>query len=308
VGCGGEALEEPDGPRSSLGPELLATGLLGLSAAHRYRWNHGHHGAAVIAACYLCEENGLDDRAAAALGRQVEAYIGSRRKMFQDLEPGSGDGDPARIVSQLAEHVGELRSGGHDAIYAALALRALRDLPSLATPTVVEGVCSLLRKFVETVPAIPATAYQRENPLPPYESDRDLARRTLDALLLPWGQVQAVGAGVVVHWITHADALITLAELGHEDVARRGHEAHLQYVNSEVSTTSDDEPARSAIDWRRASYWESDAPRLPQKGTWFFGHSFKLPYSLFRLVRKAEPTRVADACLARASKLSIPFE
>ena len=53
---------------------------------------------------------------------------------------------------------------------------------------------------------------------------------------------------------------------------------------------------------------ESDAPRKVQDDSWFFGHSFKLPYSLFRLLRRTRDQALRTAGLTRAAKLSIPFE
>lgn len=64
----------------------------------------------------------------------------------------------------------------------------------------------------------------------------------------------------------------------------------------------------SPVDWLGPEYWESDAPRRVLGHTWFNGHSFKLPYSLFRLLRRTEDQALRNACLIRASKLSIPFE
>ncbi len=49
--------EDPD---DIVGKDYLAKGLEALSDAHRFRWNQGHHGAAVIAAYYFCRENALD--------------------------------------------------------------------------------------------------------------------------------------------------------------------------------------------------------------------------------------------------------
>ena len=87
----------------------------------------------------------------------------------------------------------------------------------------------------------------------------------------------------VLHWVTHADALLTLSELGYDEVARLGHKAHQQAINH---------PGDAAIppgvdgskgsQWFKSGHWESDRPR---DGFWAAGHSFKFPYSILRLAR-----------------------
>jgi hypothetical protein len=81
--------------------------------------------------------------------------------------------------------VHELRSGGHETSYAALALRALRDAPELATPAVVDGGCYLLRNHVGSYQPVKPSRWAREHPAPPYADAKDLATRTFRATLRP---------------------------------------------------------------------------------------------------------------------------
>jgi hypothetical protein len=142
----------------------------------------------------------------------------------------------------------------------------------------------------------------------PYGDAGDLAAAALRATLRPWGHVMRVGASGVLHWVTHAEALVTLEELGHGEVARRGHAAHQLQINRPVVEGGAGEPERAPIDWLGPGYWESDAPRRPLDDSWLFGHSFKLPYSLFRMLRRIDGPALRSASLARAARLSIPFE
>jgi hypothetical protein len=61
------------------------------------------------------------------------------------------------------------------------------------------------------------------------------------------------------------------------------------------------------VDWLASGWWESDAPRRAFHGTWLGGHSFKLPYSAFRLLRRVEDPALREAALVRATELLIPF-
>lgn len=312
LGLGGTALAgrptRLSGPRGQgLAEASVRQALAQMAGAHRKGWASAHHGAAVIAAHYFLVDNDLDERAARALRAQVDAYVAHNAAEFADLEIGRERTSVAPVVEELGLHVGELRTGGHDAIYASLALRVLREHPEWTTVPVVEGLVATLRDFVETQRAWHPTAFQEQNPLKPYRDGEDLAAVTLRAMLRPWSVVLDQGCGNVVHWITYADALITLEDLGLEPLAREGFRAHQLYVNRPVWDDGRAEPETVAIDWTGAEYWESERPRAPQGGTWFFGHAFKLPYSLFRLLRRADDPDLEAPCLERAAKLVQAF-
>ena len=89
--------------------------------------------------------------------------------------------------------------------------------------------------------------------------------------------------------------------------SRRGHAAHQRYINRPLGMDESEEPETAPIDWLAPAYWESDAPRRPQKGTWLFAHSFKFPYSLLRLLRVAEDEALRAPCLKRGASLYVPF-
>jgi len=313
VGCLGTPDPADDPPDPAPGPapagsDHLARGLMAMSTVHLRGWVPGHHGAAVIASHYFREDNHLDERTARALRANVEAFMARSPGEFPAPDPGRGTADPARIVERLDGQVAELRSGGHDKIFASLALRALRDLPEFATPSVIDGVCRLLEVFAETARPVAPSRYALEHPMPPYRGPEDVASVTLAATLRPWSHLRGVGTSGVLHWVTHAEALVTLEELGYGDVARRGHGAQQRQFHRPVEDDRSEAPERPAIDWLGPGYWESEAPRRLLDGSWLFGHSFKLPYSLFRLLRRVDDPAFRAACVARAAELTIPFE
>jgi hypothetical protein len=293
---------------SPLGDEYLARGLTALGDAHRRGWLAGHHGAAVLAACYFCRDQRVDELTARSIKAQVDGFIAQTPEQFPEPAPARVRAEPLRIVEQLDLHAHELRAGGHDTIYAALALRALHDVPELATPAVVEGVVQLLAAHAADRRPVAETEFQRVHPLPPYAGSADLAEATFRAALRPWDDVRRIGASGVLHWITHAEAIVTLEELGHADVARHAWEAHRRHVHRLVEVQGDARPARERIDWRATAYWASDRPRETFNGTWLAGHVFKLPYSAFRLARHVEDESLRDAGLVRAAELVLPFE
>jgi hypothetical protein len=120
--------------------------------------------------------------------------------------------------------------------------------------------------------------------------------------------VREVGASGVLHWVTHAEALVTLEELGYADLSRKGYAAHQMNVHRPVADGDGRAPERPPVDWLRPEYWESDAPRRPFQRSWLGGHMFKLPHSLFRLLRLVDDPDLRAAALARATLLPVPFE
>jgi hypothetical protein len=295
---GAIAAEDPPGVRmpdrvdpaqleALLPKDYLFRGIQALSDAHRFRWAEGHHGAAVIAGYSFCRENPLDERTLRAVRKHLDDYIASQPAIFSGK--GKPEGAPApvdRIVETLAGHMSELRGAAHDQIFGALAVKALRDAPEMAVAPVVDGVCQLLKDFVRRF-APEDSEYNRQHPMKPYENDQDLIQATFLALQRPRAHLAKQGVVGAIHWVTQADALVTLAECGYRDVARLGYAAHQAFINHPVlerdAATDAADPA--AAQWLEAEYWESDQPRRPRSRSWLNGHTLKLPFSLFRLAK-----------------------
>lgn len=292
------AAEDPAGTRTPqpvdpaqlealLPQSYLCRGIQALSDAHRLHWAEGHHGAAVIAGYFFCRENPLDERTLRAVRKNLDDYMASKPAIFSGSgKPAGGPAPVDRIVETLAGHMSELRGAAHDQIFCALAVKALLAVPEMAVAPVVDGVCQLLKGFVERF-APEASEHNRQHPMKPYENDGDMILATLAALRRPRTHLAKQGVVGAIHWVTQADALITLSECGHAKVARLGYKAHQEFINRPV-TESDADPGAAdpaAARWLEAEYWESDKPRLPRDRTWLNGHTLKLPFSLFRLAK-----------------------
>ncbi len=304
-----------DAAEEIVGKEYLARGLAALSGAHRFPWNHAHHAAAVVAGYYFCRENTLDRRTRLAVKKQLDDFIAYRRAYLgSEPERGGKPAPPDPIVEILSQNLSRLRSGGHDAIYGGLALKALRDLPEMATAGTVDGVVRLIRRVLQELPAIEPTEVERDNPAAPYRGDQDVVDVTCEAILRPregFAKAGLRGAGNAIHWVTHADALLTLSELGYADAAKAGHRAHRQYVPraaDEPGEAAPEAPAERFSDWLGAEFWEGREPRASQGGSWLFSHAFKFPYSLFRLLRKVGDPAKKARCVERGAWLAARFK
>src|SRR5262245_14978008 len=193
IGPAGFSCSTPAPPPEPAKFDAVGMGLSALADVHKRGWVPGHHGAAVLAAHYFCLDNALDERAARAVRANVEAYVAFNREEFPAPKPGSGSADPRRLVEVLDGQITALRSGGHNAIYASLILRGLRDRPEFATPSIVDGACRLLDVFGRTSNLVRRTEYDIEHPMTAYRDSKDLTGATLHAILRPWSHVRKVG-------------------------------------------------------------------------------------------------------------------
>jgi hypothetical protein len=298
------AQAEGSSSADGMGDEYLVLGLTGLArACEQPGWFQAHWGAAVLAACYLCREHDLDDRLVGAIRTQVDAMIEKRASYFRPLEPQQAD---AALVEQVAraleQPISGLRSHGHAATFAALALRALDDAPEMATPSVIEGLCRISQRIGRNKP-LADHAYNREHPLPAYTGERSIAEAVYDCILRYEGvrYLPADAGGArrpnFTHEITYSDALIQLHRMGYAELAHRGHAPHGIYVNTvPPPSLPRDRPMHpfarldvvlSAEFWEyepNVRGWSADFDATSARmGDWVVGHQFKLLYSLARM-------------------------
>jgi len=283
--AGSTAKSEPSNPAADaiIGKSYLKRGIEALSDSSCCGPLSGHGGAAVIAAYYFCRENALDERTVLRIRRKLDEFMAGAGESFAVKRDHLGP--PAsvdRIAETLSESVSSLRAGGHDAIFGTLALKALRDFPEAAMEPVVDGVCRALRNFAVFFP-VQTSRYNLEHPLAPYGTPQDIVRATSLAILR---ERPGMRMASVLHWVTHADALVTLGELGFGEVAKLGYPAHQQAINhpGDVTNPSGEDWSTGPL-WFKSGYWESEAPR---DGFWGAGHSFKFPYSILKLAQRLQ--------------------
>ncbi|MCA8957581.1 MAG: hypothetical protein KDC87_16015 [Planctomycetes bacterium] len=292
-------------PPQGLGNDYLVHGLTGMArACQKPGWFQAHWGAAVLAAHYLCRDNPLDARLVRAVRTQADALIDKQAFYFRPLEGGAPDPQlTARVAAALEQPIAGLRSHGHAATFAALALRALRDAPSMATPQVVDGLCAISQRIGRNRPLLDH-AFNRQHPLEDYGDERSLAEALFactlryEGIRYPGFAANAARRPNFTHQSTYTDALIQLHRMGYHDLARRGHAAHRIYVNTApakdlprgrpMHPRARFDVVMSADFWELESNiraWSADFSDKERMGDWLVGHVFKGLYALARLRR-----------------------
>ena len=237
-------------------PAYLPKGLHGLARAHQANTMAGHLGAALVAGHFFSvEHSDLDDRVHGAIEKELDRIMAGEESWFSEAKVGitvpqlfeplpDGPSQPERvdaIAEALSQNIDALRQSGHNVIFSALAIRALREHPQYATPAVVDGICRLTEGFNGATAGrqyygkergwIPGeqVALPDDDGSPPYADERAMAEAVVDEVIRT-AHEHRQGCGGLWHIINHAAALIDLARLGHEDLARQGLAAHRHHI------------------------------------------------------------------------------
>lgn len=312
LGIPGVAASAPKGGRevsAALDDSYLALGLSAMARAES--WFDAHWGAGILAGYYLCRDHPLDAATRAGIRRQMDIVIEVRASLFVPLEDGPGDEElikqvPAALRPALQ---GGLRAHGHAVIFAALATRALRDAPGMASPEMVRrlsGLSSQIARLRAQKPAAPGG----------YADTQAMIEATFASLarfspLLGHPKVRRPN---FTHMITHTEALMSLEMLGRADLAKAGHLGHRAHISAPVPPVPETDAQRADVtlasvmsgefwtDAQNISRWKKRWNQAENpNGDWIAsGHLFKVLYSFHRLmsrVRDAGQVRLCSAIL-----------
>lgn len=274
----------------------LVKGLTALARAMDYSWNQGHFGCAVITGYLLCKEQALDADSEASFQSELDHLFFLRPHLFEPLPASAADPEAAdRVALALEATIDSLCPGGHNVIYGALGIRALCELPALATKSAADGLCRLISAF-EDLPQDLACEPRDERGRPVSLQDASRGYTGLDEMatltfeeILRYEPMYYEIQGRVGHLVTHAQALVELARAGYGDLAKRGFAAHRKHVWAVRANHLEDQrywpvvPA-SDVDPLDQDSWEPDRPRM-HKSEWGYGHFFKYRFQFLDLLR-----------------------
>jgi len=231
--------------------EYLSKGLNALARAHQVTPMAGHLGAAVIAGYFVGEQRpDLDERVFSGIERdlrkviQGESVFGRGRRDSELFEPFRKERPDASLIDGIAEALGQTlakpRASGHNVIFAALAIRALKEHPELATPSVTDGIRKLILKFKSIHPGWGFYEKRRvsgndvklrdDDGAPEYADVPGMANAALDVIIQLDPKIRRQGYGGPVHICNHAAAIAELGDYGYADLQPRAIRAHRQHL------------------------------------------------------------------------------
>lgn len=320
------AIMQPVEEADMLEDRYLYAGLCALARAHRAGAMSGHLGAAAVAAWLFTHDfEGLPEETCRALAREVDRLEQGEETVwfdpvktgltvadfFEPFEPSPRlDNAPAVLVNELWRSVDRLRQSGHNVIFGALALRALRQRGEMAEAAIVQGLDRLLALFKDAGPGrgyygrargwLAGSVAPRapEAEVPPYESPLEAARVALK-LVAEHAHEHRRGFGGLFHIINHACALIDLEMLGYRDLARAGVAAHRDHVRLWLALPVLDAELgklqRADADPLSPDYWRKYRSSVQWSG--WLTHRLKTVYGFYRLLRHVEDDTLRAAAL-----------
>ena len=289
----------------------LAKGITELARAEEHSWAQGHFGCAVIATYFLCAENKLDAATVKGLRSELVKMIASRAHLFVPVELTESR---VKLLQQIPEalegNISKLCPGGHNVIYATLALKALKRMPEMITLQIIDGIRRLINTFDGIPPqndyhGIDVTRFSGDidNTIPDYSSNETIAEFTFSEILL-FKEMYYEIQGIVGHLVDHAQSLIELSRLGYPGLARRGYDAHKAHARRvrlfpDCFDKSIWTPVRPVHDDPLApSFWANDVEKMA-KSSWGYAHFFKYRYHFYDMVKLVSIPDLKAKCLEK---------
>jgi len=279
----------------TLDENYLILGLNALARAHTMDYfRDGHHGAAVVAAYFLCREVALEDGVTDAIRGLIDEQWASHEIFapFPD-EVADPDGE-ARIIESLERGIGQLRQAGHNVIFPSLALKAFQQMPEVLTRSRVDGICALIDSFTPT-----EIELDENDHIPDLGSGSAGAELILSEMLKFIVRFDGWGQGWSGHLLTYGRALLDLREMGYESTAEKGAHAFKLNLKRGGMLLAEDlsRPEHPPTELRpvHREYWE---PRKTEPLG--LGHVFKYPYAFYGLMAMAEDPELKRRCHEQA--------
>lgn len=271
----------------------LELGLIALGRGGQTNWFNGHFGAALLAAYYMNQEQGLPAHVQEGLIRTCENYRASHADWFIPYENETADPELLdQVISGLRANTQRLSSSGHGLALGVLGLKALLDRPDLCTPGIIDGIVKMLNltsqdrpnRYFGIADYFTVTPKQVTD-IPVYQNATDMVRAAFAPLqvVVPNGYFQEQHyffTGEAEHALTHAHAILELERLGYFDLAQQAMINHrIQvYLNTrqpeEVKANAIEQPTFSSI--FSEDYWA---------GTYGDPHAIKVPYAALPLLK-----------------------
>ncbi len=131
-----------------IGPMYLRRGLSAMARAWRANTMAGHPGAALVAGCCFADvHRDLDARVHSGIESELDRIIAGEEswfdpdavgmtiaELFEPFPDAPSHPEPTHAIAEaLSGNIDALRQSGHNVIFAALAIKALREHPQHAT-------------------------------------------------------------------------------------------------------------------------------------------------------------------------------
>ncbi|KKZ92826.1 hypothetical protein B4147_2062 [Bacillus wiedmannii] len=273
---------------------------------------HAHFGAAAIASYFFMKDNNMEEEITRSMYSQTKMMLNNQNlgEIIDSKEEIDFQSAEKRIIKSLEHTIDELHWVGHNVIYAALSLLAVKELQKWGDNQAIEGITNLILSFRKTIPGRSWIGFTTKEVKQlsindeiesEFKNPKQLSQFILKELL-QFNIIYRAEAhhDLIGHLLTFSHAINIMYDLGHRDIFQRGIRPLLKLVyvlrasqylipNTKINLHSPIDRL-SLIESKRAhvlptenQFWLKDYSTFD----WDFGHVFKFSYSYFDHIKRA---------------------
>lgn len=240
--------------------KYLSKGLNALARAHRMSAMAGHLGAAAVAGYFIGEQRpDLDPDVTKGIEGDLDRVMGGESvfgskmtknskildsELFEDFpKEKSNESLIDGIAEALEKNIKKPRESGHNVIFASIAIRALKEHPEFATPSIIDGIRKLMALFDNANPGNgyygkakgrimgnKITLPDGDDGTPPYTDVKGMVEAVLDEIINQDPKIHRRGYGGLIHVNNHAAAITDLAKYGYPEIVPAAIASHRQHL------------------------------------------------------------------------------
>jgi hypothetical protein len=304
---------------ADLDRRLLEEGLATIASSRERTGDlwHAHYGAGAIAAYFWVRENRLTALAAGSVTAEAKAML-RQHGTRNDQTASANERMPleeaeVRITDALERTIGELHWVGHQAIYGAISLKAIRELEGWGTAEEIEQIAQLIESFERTIPGRSWVNTTVKEMRRMHLDEKDGFPEILHPIQLSQLILEELGAfrtiyqaeahhDLIGHMLTYGHALNMLYELGYVALFYKGIPPFLKMVKAlrlgrDMDVMQEEVTLQSPVDVlpltqaersralpHELEYWLTDH----RCRDWYGGHVFKFPFSFYHHAKNGE--------------------
>ncbi|QWG63662.1 hypothetical protein [Bacillus mycoides] len=272
---------------------------------------HAHYWAAAIASYFFMKDNNIEKEIARNMHSHTKMMLNKQNldEIIDSKEEIDFQSAEKMIIKSLENTIDELHWVGHNVIYAALSLLAMKELQKWGDNQAIEGITDLILSFQKTIPGrswigFTTKEVKRLSIKDEIQSELRNSKQLSKFILNELSEFKIIYRAeshhdLIGHMLTFSHAINIMYDLGYKDIFQRGIRPLLKLVyvlraskklmlNTEINLHSpiDHLPL---IESKRANvlpmenrFWLKDYSEFD----WDFGHVFKFSYSYFDHIKR----------------------
>lgn len=273
---------------------------------------HAHFGAAAIASYFFIKDNYMEEEITHNMYSQTKIMLIKQNlgEVIDKKEEIDFQSAEKMIIKSLEQTIDELHWVGHNVIYAALSLLAIKELQKWGDNQEIEGITNLILSFRKTIPGRSWIGFTTKEVKQLHINDEIVnelrnPKQLSTFILKELSQFHIIYRAeahhdLIGHLLTFSHAINIMYDLGHRDIFHRALRPLLKLVyvlrasqnlmpNTEINLHSPIdrlpliESKRAHILPTENQFWLKDYSAFD----WDFGHVFKFSYSYFDHIKRA---------------------